>query len=81
MWKRISVHSAIRKLRPLRFVEPNERRGSAMRAHTPEEICTLFQHAMAEGDIDSVLSVYGREAVFVNKLGEMTKGWWSGSWK
>lgn len=45
-----------------------------MRAHTPEEICKLFQDAMAEGDIDSVLSVYDREAAFVNKSGEVTKG-------
>ena len=29
-----------------------------MSAKSPEELCRLFQKYMAEGDIDSVLSVY-----------------------
>jgi ketosteroid isomerase-like protein len=45
-----------------------------MPAQSPEEICHLFQHAMAEGDIDSVLSVYDPEAVFVNQSRDVTKG-------
>jgi hypothetical protein len=28
-----------------------------MPAKSPEDICRLFQHYMAEGDIDSVLSL------------------------
>jgi hypothetical protein len=32
-----------------------------MPAKNPEEICHLFQRAMAEGDLDSVLSVYDPE--------------------
>jgi ketosteroid isomerase-like protein len=45
-----------------------------MPAKSPEEICHLFQHAMAEGDIDSVLSVYDPEAVFLNQSRDVTKG-------
>jgi len=45
-----------------------------MPAKSPEEICRLFQQYMAEGDIDSVLSVYDPEAVFLNQLGEVKKG-------
>ena len=45
-----------------------------MPARSREEICRLFQHAMAEGDIESVLSVYDPEAVFLNQSGEVTKG-------
>ena len=37
-----------------------------MPAKSPEDICRLFQHYMAEGDIDSVLSLYDPEAVFPN---------------
>ena len=44
-----------------------------MSAKSPEEICRLFQHYMAEGDIDSVLSVYDPEAVFLNQSGEVKK--------
>ena len=35
-----------------------------MPAKSPEEICRLFQHYMAEGDIDSVLSVYDPKRSF-----------------
>ncbi|WP_035140157.1 YybH family protein [Fischerella sp. PCC 9605] len=45
-----------------------------MSANSPEEICRLFQKYMAEGDIDSVLSVYDPEAVFLNQSGEVQKG-------
>jgi ketosteroid isomerase-like protein len=45
-----------------------------MPAKSPEEICRLFQQYMAEGDIDSVLSVYDREAVFLNQAGEVKQG-------
>lgn len=45
-----------------------------MQAKSPEEIFRIFQQYMAEGDIDSVLSVYDPEAVFLNKSGEVKKG-------
>jgi uncharacterized protein (TIGR02246 family) len=45
-----------------------------MPAMSPEDICRIFQRAMAEGDVDAALSVYDPEAVFVNKQGEVTKG-------
>jgi len=44
-----------------------------MPARSPEEICRLFQQYMAEGDIDSVLSVYDPEPVFLNQSGELKK--------
>jgi ketosteroid isomerase-like protein len=44
-----------------------------MPAMSPQEICRLFQRYMAEGDIDSVLSVYDSEAVFLRQSGEVTK--------
>jgi ketosteroid isomerase-like protein len=45
-----------------------------MPAKRPEEICHLFQHAMDEGDLDAVLSVYDPEAVFVRQSREVTRG-------
>jgi ketosteroid isomerase-like protein len=45
-----------------------------MPAKSPEEICYLFQKYMAEGDLDSVLSVYDPEAAFLNRAGEVKKG-------
>jgi ketosteroid isomerase-like protein len=45
-----------------------------MSAKSPEEICRLFQEFMAEGDLDSLLSIYDSEAVFVNESGEVKKG-------
>ncbi|MGH8567969.1 MAG: hypothetical protein ACREXU_08085 [Gammaproteobacteria bacterium] len=45
-----------------------------MPARSPEDICRLFQHYMAEGDLDSVLSVYDPDAVFLNQAREVTKG-------
>jgi ketosteroid isomerase-like protein len=45
-----------------------------MPAKGPEEICRLFQQYMAEGDIDSVLSLYDPDAVILDKSGEVKKG-------
>ena len=45
-----------------------------MPARSPEEICRLFQQYMAEGDIESLLSIYDPEAVFLNQSGEAKKG-------
>ncbi|MGV8093500.1 MAG: YybH family protein [Mangrovibacterium sp.] len=45
-----------------------------MRAKSPEEICSLFQKYMAEGDIDALLGVYDDEAVFINQVGVLKKG-------
>jgi ketosteroid isomerase-like protein len=45
-----------------------------MPARTPEDICRLFQHSMAEGDLEAVLSVYDSEAVFLNESREIKKG-------
>lgn len=44
-----------------------------MLAKSPEEICRLFKRAMAEGDLEAVLSLYDSEAVFLNQAGEVTK--------
>jgi len=41
---------------------------------SPEETCHLFQQFMAEGDLDSVMSLYDPEAVFLNQSREVTKG-------
>jgi hypothetical protein len=43
-----------------------------MPAKSPEDICRLFQHYMAEGDIDSVLNLNIPEAVF--QSAEITNG-------
>ena len=45
-----------------------------MPANSPEEICSLFQHYIREGDFDSVLTLYDLEAVFLNESGETRKG-------
>ena len=45
-----------------------------MPAKSPEEICRLFQHYMAKGDIESLLSIYDPEAVFLTQSGEVKKG-------
>lgn len=45
-----------------------------MWAKNPEEICRRFQQYMAEGNLDSVLSLYEEDAVFVKQTGEVTKG-------
>ena len=46
-----------------------------MSAKSPEEICRLFKQFMAEGNIDSVLSLYDPEVVFLNQSGEVKEGW------
>jgi uncharacterized protein (TIGR02246 family) len=45
-----------------------------MPANRPEEICTLFQRAMAEGDLDAVMRVYDEGVVFLNQKGDTIKG-------
>jgi ketosteroid isomerase-like protein len=45
-----------------------------MSAKSPEDICHLFKQYMAKGDLDSVLSVYDPEAVFLNRGGELKTG-------
>jgi ketosteroid isomerase-like protein len=45
-----------------------------MSAKSPEEICSLFRRYMAEGDIDSVLSIYDPNAVILSHSGELMKG-------
>jgi uncharacterized protein (TIGR02246 family) len=45
-----------------------------MPATNPEEICRLFQQYMAEGDLESALSVYDPDAVFLNQSRDVSKG-------
>ena len=45
-----------------------------MPAQTPQEICILFKQYMAEGDLESLLSIYDSEAVFLSESGEIKKG-------
>jgi ketosteroid isomerase-like protein len=45
-----------------------------MPANSPEEICSLFRKYMAEGDLESLLTIYDPEAVFLNQSGEVKKG-------
>jgi ketosteroid isomerase-like protein len=45
-----------------------------MKADSPEEICRLFQHAMSQGDIEGVLSLYEPDAVFRSQSGELKTG-------
>jgi uncharacterized protein (TIGR02246 family) len=45
-----------------------------MPAMNPEEICRLFQQYMAEGDLESALSVYDPDAVFLNQSRDVSKG-------
>jgi ketosteroid isomerase-like protein len=45
-----------------------------MSAKTPEEICPLFKRYMAEGDIESLLTLYDPAAVFLNQAGEIKSG-------
>ena len=45
-----------------------------MPANSPEEICRLFQRYMREGDIESLLSLYDPEAVFLTQSREVEKG-------
>ena len=45
-----------------------------MAAKSPEEICRLFRQYMAEGDLESLLSLYDRDVVFLNKDGVARKG-------
>jgi ketosteroid isomerase-like protein len=45
-----------------------------MPARSPEEICDLFQQHMGAGDIESLLSLYDPEAVFLNQSREVKSG-------
>ena len=45
-----------------------------MPAKSPEEICRLFKQYMAEGDVESLLTLYDPEAAFLNQSGEVKKG-------
>jgi ketosteroid isomerase-like protein len=45
-----------------------------MQATNPEEICRLFQRYVAEGDLESVMSVYEPDAVFLNQSRELNRG-------
>jgi uncharacterized protein (TIGR02246 family) len=45
-----------------------------MPATNPEEICRLFRQYMAEGDLESALSVYDHDAVFLNQSRDVSKG-------
>ena len=45
-----------------------------MPAKTPEDVCRLFQHAMAMGDLDAVLEVYDPDIVFLNQDGRAVRG-------
>ena len=45
-----------------------------MPAKSPEEICSLFQGHVAEGDIEAVLNLYDPDAVFLNEAAEVTSG-------
>jgi ketosteroid isomerase-like protein len=45
-----------------------------MQPNSPEEICSLFQQYMAEGDLELVLSVYDRDAVFLDESREVSSG-------
>ena len=45
-----------------------------MSAKVLEEICQLFRRYMAEGDLESLLSLYDPDVVFLNKDGVARKG-------
>jgi ketosteroid isomerase-like protein len=46
----------------------------AMHAKSPEDICRLFRHCMAEGDLESLLSLYDPEAAFLTRTAEVKHG-------
>ena len=45
-----------------------------MPARTPDEIGRLFRQYMHDGDLDAVMTLYDREAVFVNQAAELSSG-------
>ncbi|NGZ04573.1 MAG: hypothetical protein CV090_16150 [Nitrospira sp. WS238] len=45
-----------------------------MPAHSPEDICRLFQPQMPAGDLDAVLTLYDRDVAFLNQAGEVIRG-------
>jgi hypothetical protein len=46
----------------------------AMPARTPDKICRLFRRYMHDSDLDAVMTLYDREAVFVNQAAELNSG-------
>jgi hypothetical protein len=45
-----------------------------MPAESPEKICHLFKQYMAAGDVESLVSIYDPEAVFLSQSRELKKG-------
>jgi hypothetical protein len=45
-----------------------------MPANSPAQICQLFKQYMHDGDINSVLSLYDKDAAFLNNEGKPTNG-------
>lgn len=45
-----------------------------MYAHSPVEICQLFQQFMAQGDIEPLLGLYDQQVAFVNEAGDVKCG-------
>jgi hypothetical protein len=56
-----------------RAAECSAERGISYAGKESEDIFRLFQQFMAEGDLDSVMSLYDPEAVFLNQSCEITK--------
>jgi ketosteroid isomerase-like protein len=55
------------------FVQIGEEK-EPMPAKSPEEICHLFKQYIAEGDLDSVITLYDPQAAFLNQSCEVKKG-------
>jgi ketosteroid isomerase-like protein len=45
-----------------------------MSPRSPQEICRLFKQYMHEGNLGAVLSLYDRDAVFLNQAGDLRHG-------
>ncbi len=45
-----------------------------MPAKSPDKICRLFKQYMAEGDIESLLSLYDPQIAFLNQANEVKNG-------
>ena len=76
--------SAVAPAIQMPIVQPRNRAGTCehqfreetppLQAKSPEEICRLFQRYMAEGDVESLLSIYDSEAVVLTQSGRGKKG-------
>src|SRR5262249_15653827 len=64
-----SISPATQTARP---AQPSE--GRTMPAKSPEEICSLFKQYMAAGELDSLLTLYDPEAVFLNSSVQVRHG-------